>query len=97
MIAVGNVRNNSFNARHRSSVGVHFNCTSIHMAKTYLDFTAYLWRRHEELDPAYIKRCEDYLAQLPAPGGVNPFSKPQATSSKLQATSRKQQALDKKK
>ena len=65
------------------------------MAKTNLDFTAYLWRRHEELDPAYIKRCEDYLAQLPAPGGVNPFDK--AASSKLQAASGKSQALDKQK
>jgi hypothetical protein len=73
---------------------VHFICIDINMAKTNLDFTAYLWRRHEELDPEYIKRCEDYLAQLPAPGGVNPFSKPQAASLKQQATSRK---LDKKK
>jgi len=76
---------------------VHFTSIDINMAKTYLDFTAYLWRRHEELDPAYIKRCEAYLARLPAPGGVNPFSKPQATSLKQQATSRKPQAtsLDK--
>jgi len=54
------------------------------MKKNNLDFTAYLWRRHEELDPAYIKRCEDYLAKLPR---KNPF----------QAASNKPQALDKKK
>ena len=67
---------------------MHPNCIDIDMAKTYLDFTAYLWRRHEELDPAYIKRCEAFLAKLPR---KNPF---QATSGKQQATSRK---LDKKK
>ena len=61
------------------------------MKKNNLDFTAYLWRRHEELDPAYIKRCEDYLAKLPR---KNPF---QAASNKPQAASNKQQALDKKK
>ena len=40
------------------------------MAKTNLDFTAYLWKHHEELDPDYIKRCKDYLAKLPR---SNPF------------------------
>lgn len=45
------------------------------MPKTYIDFTAYLWRRHEELDPKYIERCEAYLAKLPAARGVNPFDK----------------------
>ena len=68
------------------------------MAKTYLDFTAYLWRRHEELDPEYIKRCEAYLDQLPR---KNPFqatsNKPQAASNKPQAASNKRQAIDKKK
>lgn len=64
-----------------------------HMAKkikkTYLDFTAYIWRDHKELDPEYIKQCKAFLSQLPRP---NPF---QATSSKPQAASDKQQALDK--
>jgi len=59
--------------------------------KTYLDFTAYIWRDHKELDPEYIKQCKAFLAQLPRP---NPF---QATSSKPQAASDKQQALDKSK
>jgi hypothetical protein len=64
------------------------------MAKMNLDFTAYLWRDHQDLDPAYIKRCEAFLAKLPRP---NPFqdssNKPQAASHKPQATG----ALDKKK
>jgi len=66
------------------------------MAKMKLDFTAYIWGRHADLDPAYLKRCRDYLAQLPRP---NPFqaasSKPQASSSKRQAASNK--PLDKSK
>jgi hypothetical protein len=65
------------------------------MKMNKLDLTAYLWRRHEELDPEYIKRCEAYLDQLPR---RNPFqatsSKPQASSSKRQAASNK---LDKSK
>jgi hypothetical protein len=61
------------------------------MKKNKIDFTAYIWGRHADLDPAYLKRCRDYLAQLPRP---NPF---QATSCKQQATSGKQQAIDKKK
>jgi len=56
------------------------------MAKMKLDFTAYIWGRHADLDPAYLKRCREYLAQLPRP---NPF---QAASHKLQATSDKPQA-----
>jgi hypothetical protein len=60
------------------------------MPKTNLDFTAYLWRRHEELDPEYIKRCEAYLDKLPRP---NPF---QAASRKHQASSSKRQAASNK-
>jgi hypothetical protein len=71
---------------------MHSICININMAKMKLDFTAYIWGRHADLDPAYLKRCRDYLAQLPRP---NPF---QATSCKQQATSGKQQVtLDKKK
>ena len=74
---------------------MHFICCNNDMAKTYIDFTAYLWRRHEELDPEYIKRCEAYLDQLPR---RNPFQaasrKHQASSSKPQVSSSK---LDKKK
>jgi hypothetical protein len=72
---------------------MHSICININMAKVNLDFTAYLWRDHADLDPAYIKRCEAFLAQLPRP---NPF---QAASNKQQAPSGKQQAasLDKKK
>ena len=55
--------------------------------KTYLDFTAYIWRDHKELDPEYIKQCRAFLDQLPR---ANPF---QATSSKPQAASDKR--LDK--
>ena len=55
--------------------------------KTYLDFTAYIWRDHKELDPEYIKQCKAFLAQLPR---ANPF---QATSNKPQAASNKR--LDK--
>ena len=60
--------------------------------KTYLDFTAYIWRDHKELDPSYLQQCKAFLAQLPRP---NPF---QAASNKPQASSYKQQAtsLDKK-
>jgi len=57
--------------------------------KTYLDFTAYIWRDHKELDPSYLQQCKTFLAQLPR---SNPF---QATSNKPQAASNKQQALDK--
>ena len=57
--------------------------------KTYLDFTAYIWRDHKELDPSYLQQCKAFLAQLPR---SNPF---QDTSSKPQAASDKQQALDK--
>jgi len=58
------------------------------MAKTYLDFTAYLWRRHEELDPEYIKRCEAFLDQLPRKNPVQETgNKPQAASNKPQASS----------
>jgi len=56
------------------------------MAKMKLDFTAYLWRRHADLDPVYLKQCRAFLDQLPR---SNPF---QATSHKLQATSHKLQA-----
>jgi len=75
---------------------VHSICIDNDMAKVNLDFTAYIWGRHADLDPAYLKRCRDYLAQLPRP---NPFqaasSKPQASSSKRQAASNK--PLDKSK
>ena len=57
--------------------------------KTYLDFTAYIWRDHKELDPEYIKQCKAFLAQLPRP---NPFeetsSKPQASSCKPQVATK---------
>jgi hypothetical protein len=60
------------------------------MAKVNLDFTAYLWHDHGRLDPAYLKRCRDYLAQLPR---SNPFDdpsyKPQAASNKRQAASKR--------
>ena len=60
--------------------------------KTYLDFTAYIWRDHKELDPSYLQQCKAFLAQLPR---ANPF---QAASYKQQASSCKRQAasLDKK-
>ena len=57
--------------------------------KTYLDFTAYIWRDHKKLDPGYLQQCRAFLDQLPR---VNPF---EAASSKPQAASDKQQALDK--
>ena len=57
--------------------------------KTYLDFTAYIWRDHKELDPVYLQQCRAFLAQLPR---KNPF---EASSDKPQAASDKQQALDK--
>ena len=57
--------------------------------KTYLDFTAYIWRDHKELDPSYVQQCKAFLAQL---ARDNPF---QDTSNKPQAASDKQQALDK--
>jgi len=64
------------------------------MKKNNLDFTAYLWHDHASLDPAYLKRCKAFLAQLPR---SNPFqaasNKPQASSSKRQAASNKR--LDK--
>jgi hypothetical protein len=60
------------------------------MKKNKIDFTAYIWGRREDLDPAYLKRCRDYLAQLPRP---NPF---QATSCKQQAASNKLQAASNK-
>ena len=56
------------------------------MKKTYLDFTAYIWRDHKELDPRYVQQCREFLAQLPR---ANPF---EATSDKPQATSSKRQA-----
>ena len=59
--------------------------------KTYLDFTAYIWRDHKDLDPSYLQQCRAFLDQLPRP---NPF---QAPSSKPQAASNKRQALDKSK
>jgi len=66
------------------NIDAHENIAAINlrnnMAKTYLDFTAYLWRRHEELNPGYIKLCEDYLNKLPR---KNPF---QATSDKPPTT-----------
>ena len=62
--------------------------------KKYLDFTAYIWRDHKELDPSYLQQCRAFLDQLPR---ANPFeatsSKPQAASSKPQAASNKR--LDK--
>jgi len=57
--------------------------------KTYLDFTAYIWRDHKELDPSYVQQCRAFLDQLPR---ANPF---QAASDKPQAASSKRQALDK--
>ena len=57
--------------------------------KTYLDFTAYIWRDHKELDPNYLQQCRAFLDQLPR---ANPF---QAPSDKPQAASNKRQALDK--
>jgi mRNA-degrading endonuclease RelE of RelBE toxin-antitoxin system len=57
--------------------------------KRYLDFTAYIWRDHKELDSSYLQQCKEFLDKLPRD---NPF---QAASYKQQATSCKQQALDK--
>ena len=75
------------------------------MPKTYIDLTHYLWRRHEELDPSYLKRCKEYLATLPR---KNPFevasdkplttdfekdrNKQLAPSSEVQETSREKRA-----
>lgn len=49
--------------------------------KTYLDFTAYIWQDHKELDPSYVQKCKEFLAQLPR---SNPF---QTSDDKQQAAS----------
>jgi hypothetical protein len=57
--------------------------------KTYLDFTAYIWRDHKELDLSYLQQCRAFLDQLPR---ANPFQdsgdKPQAAGDKHLVTSR---------
>ncbi len=91
MIVVGNDWT-IWNTRHGLFVGVYSIYIMVDdMAKMKLDFTAYLWRRHADLDPVYLKQCRAFLDQLPR---SNPF---QATSNKPQAASNKRQALDKSK
>jgi hypothetical protein len=69
---------------------MHSICIDNDMAKVNLDFTAYLWQDHSGLDPAYLKRCRDYLAQLPRSNPFHdPSSKPQASSDKQQAASKR--------